>query len=167
MADAKFRNRLRAGALTFCMLAVMSLQQIAEANARPLADTITVQADHAKLQRLDRPASTIIVGNPLIADATVEDGKLLVITGKNYGATNLIALDNDGRPIAYFKIHVRTAVDKKLSLYNGNDRESYSCAPRCERELLVSDAALPFKTIQKEIEDKTKLIENAGKQALQ
>ena len=38
-----------------------------------------------------------MVGNPLIADATVQPGGILVITGKGYGATNLVALDRTER----------------------------------------------------------------------
>ena len=46
----------------------------------------------------DRVA-TIVIGNPLIADASLQTGGLMVITGKGYGTTNLIALDRKGNAL--------------------------------------------------------------------
>ena len=43
--------------------------------------------------QLPERASTIVVGNPLIADLTIQPGGLAVITGKGYGATNFVVLD--------------------------------------------------------------------------
>ena len=37
-----------------------------------------------------------MIGNPLIADASVQPGGIMVVTGKGYGVTNLVALDRDG-----------------------------------------------------------------------
>ena len=39
------------------------------------------------------PAAEIIIGNSVIADVSVQSGNLLVITGKSFGITNMIALD--------------------------------------------------------------------------
>ena len=46
--------------------------------------------------RLPTGVATIVIGNPLIADASLQPGGLLVITGKGYGSTNLLALDRSG-----------------------------------------------------------------------
>ena len=46
--------------------------------------------------KLPEKVSTIVVGNPLIADVAVQSGGLVVVTGKGFGATNLIALDRAG-----------------------------------------------------------------------
>ena len=40
--------------------------------------------------------ATIVVGNPLIADVTLQTGGVIVVTGKGYGATNFIAMDRSG-----------------------------------------------------------------------
>src|SRR5882757_9835920 len=64
------------------------------------ADTITVAVDRAKVMRMSRPADVVIVGNPSIADATVQDNQTLIITGKSFGSTNLIVLDAAGQSIA-------------------------------------------------------------------
>ncbi|SEO56133.1 Pilus formation protein N terminal region [Rhodopseudomonas pseudopalustris] len=56
-------------------------------------DTVSVNVDQAKLIRLPQNISTLVVGNPLIADVTLQPGGMVVVTGKGYGATNVIAMD--------------------------------------------------------------------------
>jgi len=68
----------------------------------PAAD-VTVIMDQAKLMRLPDRVATIVIGNPMIADASLQPGGLMVITGKGYGLTNLMVLDravSSGKPTA-------------------------------------------------------------------
>ena len=60
---------------------------------------IQVKMNQAKIVKLARPADTIVVGNPAIADAAVQDASTIVLTGKGFGVTNLVILDGDGNPI--------------------------------------------------------------------
>ncbi|MGH6866829.1 MAG: pilus assembly protein N-terminal domain-containing protein [Methyloceanibacter sp.] len=53
--------------------------------------------DQATPLRLERSAAEIMVGNPSIADVSVQSGKVLVVTGKSFVKTNLIVIDADGR----------------------------------------------------------------------
>ena len=61
---------------------------------------VDVTIDFAKVMRLDTPARTVIVGNPGIADASIDNEKTLVLTGKTAGTTNLIVLDVNGHEIS-------------------------------------------------------------------
>ena len=54
---------------------------------------ITVKANMARILRINTPAATVIIGNPGVADVTIQDPQTLVLTGKSYGTTNLIVLD--------------------------------------------------------------------------
>jgi hypothetical protein len=154
----------RHGLATFVLsMALVSALPI-DAQAERKSPIIYVEADHAKIQRLSQPAAAVIVGNPFVADVNVQGGRLLVITGKNYGTTNLIVLDSKGQEIANYKITVKTNGARKVTLHKGVQRHSLSCAPRCERELLVGDGAAEFKKIHKQIGDKSKLIKD-GNQA--
>lgn len=65
-------------------------------------EAVQVVVDHAKVLRLPDKAQTVIVGNPAIADVTVQRNGVMVITGKSYGVTNLIALDATGALLAEF-----------------------------------------------------------------
>lgn len=152
-----------------CIVAIaaafsLTIAMSAASSAKPAVSrgVISVQADHAKIQRLPRSASTIILGNPLIADVTVEGGKLLVITGKNYGTTNLIALDQAGVEIAHFKIHVKTNGIHKLTVQSGVAKLSYTCAPRCEREYQAGDDPASLEALNKSIKNKATLSKNSN-----
>ena len=61
------------------------------------ADTVSIRLDQAHIMQLPDRVATIVIGNPLIADATLQGGGVLVVTGKGYGSTNLVALDRAGR----------------------------------------------------------------------
>jgi putative type II/III system pilus formation protein len=103
------------------------------------AETITVVLDQAQLMPLPERVGTIIIGNPLIADVTLQAGGTMVITGKGYGSTNLIVLDRAGATVLTTTIQVVGPRDTVV-VYRGIDRESYSCAPRCERRITLGDA---------------------------
>jgi len=105
------------------------------------ADALTVAVDRAQILRLPEKVSTIVIGNPLIADASLQHGGYLVVTGKGYGATNLLALDRAGRVVMEKTIEVRGPKDRDLVVvYRGVDRESYSCAPTCQPRITLGDA---------------------------
>ena len=103
------------------------------------AETITVVLDQAQLMKLPDGVGTLIIGNPLIADVTLQGGGTMVITGKGYGATNIIALDRTGATLMSTTIQVVGARDAVV-VYRGVDRESYSCTPSCERRITLGDA---------------------------
>jgi Flp pilus assembly secretin CpaC len=64
-----------------------------------LADGFVINLDEARVLKLPDRVATIIIGNPLIADASLQANGMLVVTGKGYGATNLLALDRQGRVV--------------------------------------------------------------------
>ena len=89
--------------------------------------------------RLPERTATLVVGNPLIADAAVQPGGIIVITAKSYGVTNLVALDRTGTTLMEHAIQVLGPVDNVIVLYRGVERESYSCTPNCERRIMLGD----------------------------
>jgi Flp pilus assembly secretin CpaC len=105
------------------------------------AEPITVMLDQATITKLPGRVATIVIGNPLIADVSVQAGGLLVVTGKGYGTTNLIALDRTGAVLTERNIEVVGAQDTVVVVYRGINRESYSCAPNCERRITLGDSA--------------------------
>jgi len=63
---------------------------------RSLQQCIFFELNKTEIVRLPGPATSIIVGNPKIADVTVQASDLLFVVGRGYGETNLIILDNQG-----------------------------------------------------------------------
>lgn len=109
------------------------------------ADTVTVRIDRAQVMHLPEHVATIVIGNPLIADASLQHGHVLVITGKGYGETNLLALNRDGKVVMNKTVRVLGPHGRNLVVvYRGADRESYSCMPECQPRITLGDAPVYF-----------------------
>lgn len=103
-------------------------------------ETVTVLVDHAKVVRLPETTQTVIVGNPIVADVTVQRNGILIVTGKSYGSTNLIALDAAGVLLAESMISVQAPTESLVLVQRGLARESYSCTPTCQPALRLGDS---------------------------
>ncbi len=115
---------------------------------------IDVLIDQASLVKLDRPASEIVVGNPSIADVAVQSSKVLVVTGKSFGETNLIVLDSDGKTIVSKRLTVSEPRIGLVTVYRGVARQTVHCNPNCAPPLVIGDSPDYFETIAKEIKSK-------------
>ena len=124
--------------------------------------SVKVIVDQARLMRLSANARTIIVGNPIIADVNIQDGKTLIVMGKSSGSTNMIALDEQGREIANVDIIVQSNGIHTMTLYKGSSRISMNCAPNCERSLIVGDNSASFKLIEKQLSSKMSTVKSAA-----
>jgi hypothetical protein len=107
-------------------------------------ETVSVQIDHARVIKLPDRTQTVIVGNPSIADVTVQRNGVLILTGKSYGVTNLLALDGAGALVAESMISVQAPSESVVVVQRGLDRESYSCTPHCQPSILLGDATKFF-----------------------
>jgi Flp pilus assembly secretin CpaC len=110
----------------------------------PVSQTIKVHLDQAKLLKVPDGTATLVVGNPLIADVTVQSGGTLVVTGKGYGNTNLVALDRSGSVIMEHQVQVQGPLGNVVVVFRGVERESYSCTPDCERRITLGDTQTYF-----------------------
>jgi Flp pilus assembly secretin CpaC len=133
------RGGAKAPASALLLLAVAA----AIAPMAQAAEALTVTLDQATLLKLPEKVSTIVIGNPLIADVALQSGGLMVVTGKGYGSTNLIVLDRAGAVLMERAILVRgpDSLPQTVSVYRGMERETYSCAPNCERRITLGDSA--------------------------
>ena len=131
-----------------CALAALAAAPVAAAPAGAGAPggppPLTVMIDHAKVVKLPERTQTVIVGNPIIADVTVQRNGIMVVTGKSYGVTNLIALDGAGTLLSESLISVQAPTESLVTVQRGLERESYSCTPSCQPSLLLGDATKYF-----------------------
>jgi len=104
-----------------------------------LAADINVFLDEAKLVKMPEKIATIVIGNPAIADATIQAGGMMVLTGKGYGMTNVIALDRSGSVLMDRSVQVQGPRGDVVVVFRGLERESYSCTPQCERRVTLGD----------------------------
>jgi hypothetical protein len=129
-------------------LFLMAAVEVSAAQMAPsTSEAVDVLIDHAKVLRLPERTQTVIVGNPIIADVAVQKNGILILTGKSYGRTNLIALDGSGTLIAESTISVQAPSEAVVTVQRGLDRESYSCTPNCQPSLLLGDAAKYFSDV--------------------
>ncbi|WP_026379884.1 pilus assembly protein N-terminal domain-containing protein [Afifella pfennigii] len=122
------------------------------AGAASAAEPIDLTIDFAKVMQLDKPVATLVIGNPGIADATVEDQTTLVLTGKAAGTTNLIALDAEGNEIANSLVRVVSNDRQLTTVFYGARRQTLSCAPICEKVIAVGDNEDAFKQAAEQIQ---------------
>ena len=96
------------------------------------AEGIRVVMNQAKIVKLARPADTIVIGNPNIADASVQDASTIVLTGRGFGVTNMVVLDADGVPIVDEQIVVSRQTASSVRIYRRSEVQTLSCTPYCE-----------------------------------
>lgn len=101
-------------------------------SAPAAASGIEVVMNQAKIVKLGRAADTIVVGNPAIADAAVQDPSTVVLTGKGFGVTNLVILDADGNPIIDEQVTVIRQAASTVRIYRRAAVQTMSCSPYCE-----------------------------------
>jgi hypothetical protein len=120
------------------------------------AADLVVAYDQSQLLRLPRAVSSVIIGNPSIADVAIQGGNLLVVTGKTFGVTNIIALDEERNIIQDQRIVVTRDEVRIVNLTKGGLRQSYSCTPNCSPTLTIGDDKDYFETVAKHANTKTK-----------
>jgi Flp pilus assembly secretin CpaC len=148
----------------FCVIAAVlptGATQSFGAETAPDNDFV-VLIDQASLFRLERPAAQIVVGNPSIADVSVQSGKVLVVTGKSFGETNLIAIDADGKVIVNRLLVVQEPRTGFVTLYRGSARQTLHCAPYCAPQLVIGDAPDNFGSVSSQITTKQSISQSSA-----
>lgn len=115
------------------------------------AETFKVEMNQTKALHLTRPVSTIMVGNPAIADVSVEGSKLVYVMGRSFGTTSLVATDSDGNAILDLNVSVTAQDASTVTLTRGTGQLSYNCTPRCERVPAVGDSPDDFDALMKQV----------------
>ncbi|MFN3609653.1 MAG: pilus assembly protein N-terminal domain-containing protein, partial [Hyphomonas sp.] len=77
------------------LLALASLFLAGAAQAQQLS----VEASKTVPVRLSGSAASIVIGNKNIADVAVHDDRLIFVTGKSYGTTNLLVFNKAGQEV--------------------------------------------------------------------
>ncbi len=103
-------------------------------------DIVLVAIDKARVARIPDNTDTLVVGQPAIADVTIlKSTGLGVITGKNFGETNLIALDAKGALLGEWTDSRQRR--KARSSASGRRRleSNLICSPQCLKAAVRGD----------------------------
>ena len=118
--------------LTCALAATLGMAGLAISSGHAAQAGIEVVMNQAKIVKLTRPADTIVIGNPAIADASVQDPTTVVLTGKGFGVTNLVILDAEGSPIVDEQVYVSRHSANSVRVYRRAEVQTLSCTPYCE-----------------------------------
>jgi hypothetical protein len=150
--------------LSCCAVAVIAPRQAPAADLPSSGIPTTgmiVSLDQAAVVKLPPNVATIVIGNPFIADASLQPGGLMVVTGKGYGTTNFIVLDRAGKVLVQKIVQVVGPPDAVV-MYRGIERETYSCAPYCERRITLGDNVPYFAAATGEVSTRNNMASSAG-----
>jgi hypothetical protein len=146
-------SRIGAG---FIKLGIVTALAASLAASVASAESIAIESDKTILMRISAKPGTVVVGNPSIADVSI-NGEQIFLHGHGYGNTNIIILDNKGGQIANFDVTVKQAATDSVTLFRGSDRYSMACAPECEFVLQPGDNPEWFKAIVEQQASKNSL----------
>jgi len=143
----RFRPGRTTRGLVLAAVITVGSSQLGDAASR----NIEVLIDQVTMLRLERPAAEIVVGNPSIADISIQSAQVLVLTGKSFGETNLIVLDAKGQVIINRRLVVEEPSAGYVTVYHGTSRTTLHCTPNCETPLVIGDSPSYFDGLSKEI----------------
>lgn len=124
--------------VTLPMVALLA----AIAGSAQAAEPIEVGHGRAVVVNLDRPAKTVIIGDPTVADVTVQNPRLLFVFGKGAGATSLTATDGAGRSVLDVPVVVVPGgTQDTVTIHHGSGKNvepggrsvAFACASGCVR----------------------------------
>jgi Flp pilus assembly secretin CpaC len=95
------------------------------------AEPFKVSVDQTVALKIAAPANSVVVGNEAVADVAVHDPHTILITGKSFGSTNLMVLNDNGDTIYANLIAVSAGAVSELTIVRGPDSYSYSCIDKC------------------------------------
>jgi Pilus formation protein N terminal region len=117
--------------------AALSCLPMVSANAGG-GQVLTVEVDESQILQLPATPGAIVIGNPSIADVSIQ-GQKIFVHGRGFGQTNLTILDLEGNQIANFSLIGVHAQPSSVVVFRGPERFSYSCVTNCEAEVQVGD----------------------------
>ncbi len=123
------------------------------ANQAAATEPLVLYASRTKLMKLAEPPGTIVIGNPSIADVTV-NGNHIFLHGRNYGATNIMIFDAKGDVAHDFEVVVQEGAQSNVTIYKAGASVTYACIDDCQPTLrpgdmptFTNDIAKQFKLI--------------------
>lgn len=109
-----------------------------------MAQDIRVTLDSAAPLRLSAPAQGIAVGNSAIVGVSVQNDRLLFVTGRAYGSTNLVIVGVDGRVLYSGRVTVLPDETDAVMFTRGLDTQRLECTPLCRPHPDIGDGADTF-----------------------
>jgi Flp pilus assembly secretin CpaC len=124
--------------LTIALLAAALFAAPVAAAAQ--SGALNVEIDRSARVQLRGAASSVIVGNPQIADVTVVDANTLFIVGKGYGVTEVVAVDGVGRTLFQREVVVTGGSTGTVRVWRGAQATEMACSASCSPSVRRAEA---------------------------
>jgi Flp pilus assembly secretin CpaC len=115
------------------------------------AGEVQVALDQSRPITLPDSATGVVIGNPSVAGVSVQNDRLLFVTGRSYGSTNLIVVGPTGRPIFETRITVIPDETNVVMVTRGAATARLDCNPLCRRRPDISDDQNAFSQTNEQI----------------
>ena len=126
--------------------------QTTPTSAQPAAAAeVKVALDQARALPINGVVRGVVIGNPTIAGVSVQNERLLFITGRSYGSTNLIVVGDNNRPLFQGRITVIADEDNAVIMNKGGWMVRYDCTPECRRRPDISEDPQAFSQTNSQI----------------
>jgi len=104
------------------------------ATAANAGQRLVVEKNHTVRVSLNAPASSVIVGNPEIADVNVVDSRTVYILGKGFGNSSVTITGHDGRALFDGEVAVTAVRQGAITVYKGLKPSLMVCTNVCIAE---------------------------------
>ena len=122
------------------------------------AENLEIPLDQVHVLAFKTPVKTVFVGNPVIADITVIDPTHVFLLGKNFGTTNVVALDDKGQEFFNEQVTVLDRPGSTVTLQRGVGKSTLNCnAARCEAAPTPGDETIPYDLVTGQIDKRDSL----------
>jgi Flp pilus assembly secretin CpaC len=133
------------------VLCAFALVLLAVSSGIARANEIRVSLDQAVPIRLVAPAEGVAIGNPSIAGVSVQNDRLLFVTGRSYGTTNLVVIGPDSRVLYSGLVTVTPDETNVVMVTRGAQTARLECTPLCRPRPDIGDATDVYSTVNDQI----------------
>ncbi|MCA8889891.1 MAG: pilus assembly protein N-terminal domain-containing protein [Parvularculaceae bacterium] len=129
------------------------------------AEQVWLTMDQVTPYRLKQDVDQIVIGNPSIADITIQDNSRLLMFGKAPGLTNIFLFDAEGNEVDNIMVRVRSAGSEMLTVQRGVGRTTYNCMTVCEPTITVGDSTENFGAVSAQVQQKLQQAQSSANSA--
>jgi Flp pilus assembly secretin CpaC len=114
------------------------------ASSAALADGLNLNWREARVVKLAKPATSVVIGDPTVADVTLETPTTVIVFGKTPGETNVIVLSGEQELLLDWPVIVSPVTARHVSVVSSGATAPaetlYACGTeRCTRVLSPTD----------------------------
>lgn len=138
---------------TFHLTAIATVTALCGLSSAWADEAVEVPLGQSSLLHLQSKPAQVVIGNPAIADVTVQSAKTLIVFGKHPGGTNLTMLDAKGNMLMETTVVVTSAAAGGVTVHYGTGKNwvpgGASVTVACTADHCSGATAVPSESVFK------------------